>query len=36
MLASGLAVLIYDDETETTNIFMKNDPLFKKMDKFHE
>lgn len=32
-LKSGLAVLIYDDETETTNIFMKDDPLLKKIDK---
>jgi hypothetical protein len=35
-LASGLAVLIYDDETETTNIFMKDDPLLKKIDKLDE
>lgn len=35
-LASGLAVLIYDDETETTNIFMKDDPLLKKIDKSDE
>lgn len=35
-LASGLAVLIYDDETETTNIFMKDDPLLKKIDKLNE
>ena len=35
-LASGLAVLIYDDETQTTNIFMKNDPLLKKIDKLNE
>lgn len=31
-LESGWAVLLYDDETETTNIFMKDDPLLKKMD----
>ena len=28
-LESGLAVLIYDDETETTNIFLANDPMLK-------
>ncbi len=26
-LETGLAVLIYDDETETTNIFLSNDPV---------
>ncbi|MEE9910108.1 MAG: YheU family protein [Deltaproteobacteria bacterium] len=35
-LASGLAVLIYEDETETTNIFMKDDPVLKKIDKLNE
>jgi uncharacterized protein len=28
-LERGLAVLIYDDETETTNIFLANDPVLK-------
>jgi uncharacterized protein len=28
-LESGLAVLIYDDETETTNIFLANDPMLR-------
>ena len=28
-LETGLAVLIFDDETETTNIFLANDPMFK-------
>lgn len=28
-LENGLAVLIYDDETETTNIFWADDPLLK-------
>ena len=28
-LESGLAVLIYDGESETTNIFLANDPLLK-------
>jgi len=28
-LESGLAVLIYDDESETTNIFLAHDPLLK-------
>jgi uncharacterized protein len=27
-LENGLAVLIFDDETETTNIFLANDPVF--------
>ena len=31
-LGNGLAVLIFDDETETTNIFLANDPIFKKLD----
>jgi uncharacterized protein len=35
-LASGLAVLIYDDQTETTNIFMKDDPVLRKIDKSDE
>jgi uncharacterized protein YheU (UPF0270 family) len=26
-LETGLAVLIFDDETETTNIFLANDPM---------
>ena len=28
-LENGLAVLIFDDETETTNIFLANDPVLK-------
>jgi uncharacterized protein len=31
-LETGLAVLIFDDETETTNIFLANDPVIKKLD----
>jgi uncharacterized protein YheU (UPF0270 family) len=31
-LETGSAVLIYDDETETTNIFLADDPVFKKID----
>jgi uncharacterized protein len=31
-LENGLAVLIFDDETETTNIFLANDPILKKLD----
>ena len=31
-LEKGLAVLIFDDETETTNIFMADDPILKKLD----
>ena len=30
-LETGLAVLIYDDVTETTNIFLANDPIMKKL-----
>ena len=32
-LEKGLAVLIYDDETETTNIFLHDNPVLKKLDK---
>lgn len=28
-LESGSAVLIYDDQTETTNVFLANDPVLK-------
>lgn len=28
-LKAGEAVLVFDDETETTNIFLANDPLLK-------
>ena len=31
-LETGSAVLIFDDETETTNIFLVNDPVLKKLD----
>jgi uncharacterized protein YheU (UPF0270 family) len=31
-LEKGLAVLIYDDEMETTNIFRNDDPILKKID----
>ncbi len=31
-LATGEAVLIFDDETETTNIFLANDPVLLKLD----
>jgi hypothetical protein len=30
-LERGSAVLIYDDETETTNIFLANDPVLKSL-----
>jgi len=30
-LKDGSAVLVFDDETETTNIFMADDPLLKKL-----
>ena len=29
---NGLAVLVFDDETETTNIFLHDDPILKKLD----
>jgi len=32
-LATGEAVLIFDDETETTNIFLANDPVLQKLDR---
>jgi len=32
-LEKGLAVLIFDDESETTNIFLADDPILKKLDK---
>ncbi len=31
-LEKGLAVLIYDDETETTNIFPADSPLIRKIN----
>ena len=31
-LKNGSAVLVFDDETETTNIFLADDPVLKKMD----
>ncbi|MHB8908633.1 MAG: YheU family protein [Syntrophales bacterium] len=31
-LETGTAVLIFDDETETTNIFLANDPILRKLD----
>jgi uncharacterized protein YheU (UPF0270 family) len=31
-LEIGSAVLIFDDETETTNIFLADDPVLKKLD----
>lgn len=31
-LETGLAVLLFDDETETTNIFLATDPILKKLD----
>jgi len=30
-LENGLAVLIFDDETETTNIFMAGNPILKRI-----
>lgn len=31
-LENGSAVLLYDDETETTNIFLADDPILKKLE----
>jgi len=31
-LKNGTAVLLFDDETETTNIFLADDPVLKKLD----
>jgi len=31
-LKDGSAVLVFDDETETTNIFLSDDPIMKKLD----
>jgi uncharacterized protein YheU (UPF0270 family) len=33
-LETGSAVLIFDDETETTNILSADDPLLRKLDAF--
>jgi uncharacterized protein len=30
-LENGSAILVFDDETETTNIFAANDPILKKI-----
>jgi uncharacterized protein len=35
-LENGLAVLIFDDDTETTNIFLANAPILKKLDALTE
>lgn len=31
-LENGSAVLVYDDDTETTNILLKDNPVLKKLD----
>ena len=31
-LEDGSAVLVFDDETETTNIILADDPILKKLD----
>jgi len=31
-LENGLAVLVFDDEAETTNIFLADNPVLKKVD----
>ena len=35
-LETGSAVLIFDDETETTNIFLADDPILRKLDALAE
>jgi uncharacterized protein YheU (UPF0270 family) len=35
-LKNGTAVLVFDDQTETTNIFMADDPVLKKIDAISE
>lgn len=35
-LEAGLAVLVFDDETETTNIFFADDPILKKINALTE
>ncbi len=35
-LEHGSAVLIFDDETETTNIFLADDPILRKLDALTE
>jgi len=32
ILKSGSAVLVFDDETETTNIFLSDDPVVQKLN----
>ena len=35
-LENGFAVLVFDDETETTNIFLADAPILKKIDALTE
>ena len=35
-LENGMATLVFDDETETTNIFLINDPILKKLNAIPE
>jgi len=35
-LENGSVVLIFDDETETTNIFLADDPILKKIEALTE
>jgi uncharacterized protein len=35
-LENGSAVLVFDDETETTNIFLADDPILRKLDALTE
>jgi hypothetical protein len=34
-LENGLAILVYDDEMESTNIFRHDDPVLKKLDEIN-
>jgi uncharacterized protein len=36
MLEKGLAVLVFDDTTETTNIFMADNPVLKRIKEITE
>ena len=35
-LKNGSAILVFDDETETTHIFLADDPILKKLDESPE
>lgn len=35
-LENGSAILVFDDETETTNIYLHDDPILKKIDELNQ